>query len=64
MSCNVKHTSIFFRQKDFFDATTLKTIEDFIGGQDALIFTYGVTSSGIISICIYFKLLVYQHSTI
>ena len=36
----------FFRQKDFFDATGLEIVENFIKGQNALIFTYGVTSSG------------------
>ena len=46
-------TFTFFRQKEFFDSTSLKTVEDFIGGQNALIFTYGVTSSGMI--CCQFK---------
>ncbi|CAK8688340.1 unnamed protein product [Clavelina lepadiformis] len=33
-------------QKQFFDLTALKIVQDFIGGQNSLIFTYGVTSSG------------------
>ena len=33
-------------QKDFFDATTLATVKDFIDGQNCLMFTYGVTNSG------------------
>nr|CAB3259094.1 kinesin-like protein KIF20B [Phallusia mammillata] len=33
-------------QKDFFDSTALPVVQDFISGQNSLIFTYGVTSSG------------------
>ncbi|XP_076817054.1 uncharacterized protein LOC143462694 isoform X3 [Clavelina lepadiformis] len=33
-------------QKQFFDLTALKIVQDFIGGQNSLIFTYGVTNSG------------------
>nr|XP_018669524.1 kinesin-like protein KIF20B isoform X1 [Ciona intestinalis] len=46
---NFSFTKIFgptVQQKEFFDHTALKIVEDFINGQDALIFTYGVTNAG------------------
>jgi hypothetical protein len=33
-------------QKDFFQETMLDLVKDFIDGQNCLVFTYGVTSSG------------------
>ncbi|KAK7093265.1 hypothetical protein V1264_007051 [Littorina saxatilis] len=33
-------------QKEFFDSTMLKLVQDFIEGQNCLVFTYGVTNSG------------------
>ena len=33
-------------QKDFFSSTMLSYVKDFIDGQNCLVFTYGVTSSG------------------
>lgn len=33
-------------QKEFFDETMLGLARDFIDGQNCLVFTYGVTSSG------------------
>ncbi|XP_019615501.1 PREDICTED: kinesin-like protein KIF20B isoform X1 [Branchiostoma belcheri] len=33
-------------QKDFFDNSMLGMVKDFVGGQNCLVFTYGVTNSG------------------
>lgn len=33
-------------QKEFFNATMLTTVKEFIDGQNCLVFTYGVTNSG------------------
>jgi kinesin family protein 20 len=33
-------------QKEFFNSTMLGLVKDFIDGQNCLVFTYGVTSSG------------------
>lgn len=33
-------------QKDFFSSTMLGLVKDFIDGQNCLVFSYGVTSSG------------------
>ncbi|XP_076451814.1 uncharacterized protein LOC143287590 [Babylonia areolata] len=48
-----KHNFTFSRvfpettsQKEFFDSTMLKLVQDFIEGQNCLVFTYGVTNSG------------------
>ena len=48
-----KHNFTFSRvfpeqtsQKEFFDGTMLKLVQDFIEGQNCLVFTYGVTNSG------------------
>ena len=48
-----RHTFTFSRvfpesttQKEFFDSTMLKLVQDFIEGQNCLVFTYGVTNSG------------------
>ena len=37
-------------QKSFFDETTLPLVTDFIHGQNCLVFTYGVTNSGKVSL--------------
>ena len=37
-------------QKSFFDETTLPLVTDFIQGQNCLVFTYGVTNSGKVSL--------------
>ena len=34
------------KQKEFFEDTTLQTVQDFVNGQNCLVFTYGVTNSG------------------
>ena len=34
------------KQKEFFEETTLQTVQDFVNGQNCLVFTYGVTNSG------------------
>ena len=34
------------KQKEFFEDTTLQTVQDFVNGQNCLVFAYGVTNSG------------------
>lgn len=48
-----KHNFTFSRvfpestsQKEFFSATMLKLVQDFIEGQNCLVFTYGITNAG------------------
>ena len=44
-------------QKSFFDETTLPLVTDFIQGQNCLVFTYGVTNSGKVSLRFRYNLL-------
>lgn len=37
-------------QKEFFDSTSLDMVRDFMDGQNCLVFTYGVTNSGKVSL--------------
>ena len=41
-----KITNPAVKQREFFEETTLQTVQDFVNGQNCLVFTYGVTNSG------------------
>ena len=39
-------------QKRFFEETSLDVVRDFINGQNCLVFSYGITNAGKVSICV------------